>query len=214
MATGAVMRQVSCAARSRVSATAAATVRELADDLAQHALPVWRPLDLWRTRLAAPRLLPIAAADALRATEELRGLVRWVDDGNCHARAVVGAARIDELLDGVLHGPDQAVRAAVAVVPTSMRRTGWTFHAATAYRSAEDGSVRVIDHLLGARVGNASGNFAIDAWARQAGADPRRVRLQHAVDNIPMGSGPLTSPATPWQVRRLGRELARSIERG
>lgn len=199
----------------RASAHArAAVVRTLADDLSALARPAWRPLDVWRTRFAAPQLLPLHARDATRAVEELRGLVRWVDDGNCHARAVVGAARVDQLLGGALRGPEDAVRAAVAVVPTSMGRTGWTFHAATAYRSADDGRAYAVDHLLGDRLGRRSGVFELDEWARAVQADPGQVRIQHALDNVPTGGGPVTVPASPWQVRRLGRDLARSIERG
>jgi hypothetical protein len=195
------------------SVRAASMVRALASQLSTHVVSVFRPLDLWGSRLAAPTLIPLAAHDALRAADELRGLVSWVDDGNCYARGIVGAAHVDRLLGGAVNGPQDAVRAAVAVVPTSMRRTGWTFHAATAYRSAEDGGIRVIDHLLGARVGRASGIFTDAEWAAHVHQPVRKVRVQHAVDNVPTGSSPLSAPATRDTVRRLGESLVRSIER-
>jgi hypothetical protein len=192
---------------------AATTVRALAGALADHAVPALRPFDLWKARLAAPQLVPVGVADAARAAEDLRSLVRWVDDGNCFWRAVVGAARTEQLL-GARTGAQvaQAPHAAVAVVPTSMRRTGWSFHAATAFRSAEDGTVRVVDHLLGQRAGRASGTFTTDEWAALVGRRGSDVRLQHVLDNVPTGGGPITMPATAGTLRRGGRMLARSLQ--
>jgi hypothetical protein len=189
----------------------AARVRGIAGRLAEGAVSPLRPLDLWKSRLAAPNLVPLGASEAERAAGELRGLLRWIDDGECYSRGAIGAARVQELLGGRLTGPGDALHAAVAVVGTSQRRTGWTFHAATAYRSAVDDQVHVIDHLLGARLGNASGTFTLDEWAEHLGRRAADVRLQHPLDNIPTGSGPFTVPATGWHLRGMGRRLARAL---
>lgn len=199
-------------ARAGVRASAVDEIRTIAGRLADHAAPVLRPFDLWKSRLPAPNLLPIGAADAARAAEDLRSLVRWVDDGDCLARGAVGAERMDELLRGAVTGGDDARRAAVAVVNTSLRRTGWSFHAATAFRAAEDDGVKVVDHLLGARVGNASGVFSIDDWAGHIGRRASDVRLQSPLDNIPFG-GHVTVPATARSLRDYGERLVRSIGR-
>ena len=195
-------------ARAGVRASAVDEIRSIATRLADRAVPAFRPFDLWKSRLPAPSLLPVGTADAARAAEDLRGLVRWVDDGDCLARAAIGARRIDELLRGAVTGGDDATHAAVAVVNTSLRRTGWSFHAATAFRSAEDDGVRIVDHLLGARVGNASGVFGIDDWAAHLGRTASDVRVQSPVDNIPYG-GSVTVPATAHSLRGFGERRVR-----
>ena len=152
--------------------------------------------------------------DAVRAAEDLRSLVRWVDDGECFSRAVVGVERLEELLGSAAAGPAQASHGAVAYVPTSMRRTGWSFHAATAFRSAEDDAIHVIDHLQGARTGRASGIFSLDEWAELVGRRASDVRIQDELDNIPTGGGPITAPATPRSFRGMANRLVRSFDRG
>ncbi len=203
---------VRASARAGVRPSAVHEIRAIATRLADQAVPAFHPFDLWKSRLPAPHLLPIGTADAARAADDLRGLVRWVDDGDCLARGAIGAERINELLRGAVTGSDDARRAAVAVVNTSKRQTGWTFHAATAFRSAEDDGVKIVDHLLGARVGNASGVFSIDDWARHIGRHSSDVRLQSSVDNIPYG-GSVTVPATRSNLRGYGERLVRSIMR-
>lgn len=203
---------VRASARAGVRPSAVDEIRAIATRLADQAVPSSRPFDLWKSRLPAPNLLPIGTADAARAADDLRSLFRWVDDGDCLARGAIGAEHTNELLRGVVTGAEDARHAAVAVVNTSRRQTGWTFHAATAFRSAEDDGVKVVDHLLGARVGNASGVFSIDDWAAHVGRRASDVRLQSPVDNIPYG-GPLTVPATPRNLRGYGERLVRSIMR-
>lgn len=190
---------------------AAVRVRGIAGRLADRAVPVLRPFDLWKSRLPAPTLVPLTASQAERAATELRGLVRWVDDGECFSRGAIGATHVQELLGGRVTGPSDALAAGVAVVSTSRRQTGWTFHAATAFRSAEDDAVRVVDHLVGERVGNASGIFTLDEWAGHVGRRARDVRIQHPLDNIPTGSGPITVPATGFHLRGMGTRLARAL---
>src|SRR5688572_30038418 len=85
-------------ARAGVRASAVNEIRLIAQRLADHAVPGWRPFDLWKARLPPPQLLSVGTADAVRAAEDLRGLVRWVDDGDCFSRGVIGAKRVDELL--------------------------------------------------------------------------------------------------------------------
>lgn len=199
-------------ARAGVRVSAVDEIRAIATRLADRAVPALRPFDLWKSRLPAPSLLPIGTSDATRAAEDLRGLVRWVDDSECLSRAAIGAERIDELLRGAVTGAEDARHAAVAVVNTSKRQTGWTFHAATAFRSAEDDGVKIVDHVLGARVGNASGIFTIDDWAGHIGRRARDVRLQSPVDNIPFG-GNVTVPATARNLRSYGERLVSSIQR-
>jgi hypothetical protein len=192
----------------------AARVRGIAGRLAEHAVSPLHPLDLWKARLPAPTLVPLGASEAGRAAADLRGLVSWIDDGECFSRGVIGAARVEELLGGRITGPRDAVHAAVAVVSTSRRATGWTFHAATAYRSAEDGGIRIVDHLVGTRAGVADGVFTLDAWAGAVGRRASEVRIQHPLDNIPTGSGPVTVPALGTHIRGMGRRLASALARG
>lgn len=162
-------------------------VRAIADRLAAGAISPLRPFDLWKTRLPAPQLVPLSASQAEQAAGELRTLLSCVDDGECYSRGVVGAAHLNERFGaGLTAGPNDAVRAAVAVVATSRRQTGWTFHAAPAF-AAEDGSVRIVDHLLGRRAGTPSGVFSVDDWARHVGRRASDVRIQHPLDNIPTG---------------------------
>jgi hypothetical protein len=199
-------------ARSGVRASAVDEIRTITARLADNAVPGWRPFDLWKSRLPAPNLLPVGTADATRAVEDLRGLFRWVDDGDCFSRGVVGASRVDELLGGTATGASDAVHAAVAVVNTSLRRTGWSFHAATAFRSADDGQVRIVDHLLGGRVGNASGIFRVDEWAGHVGRKASDVRIQSMLDNVPT-LGNVTTPAAPRFMRGMANRLVHSIQR-
>ncbi len=198
------------AARAGVRASAIAEIGSIAGRLADVAVPSFRPFDLWKARLAAPTMLPVGASDAIRAAEDLRGLVRWVDDGDCLSRAVVGATRMDDLLRGAATGPKDAVSAAVAIVNTSQRKTGWVFHAATAFRSAEDDGIRVVDHLLGAKVGNASGIFKVGEWAGHVGRAAGDVRIQSVLDNVPF-AGNVTVPATGRTLRSFGKRLVESI---
>jgi hypothetical protein len=200
-------------AASALAHARASNVRALAARIADAAIHPLRPFDLWKSRLAAPTLIPLHANEAERAVAELRGLISWVDDGECFSRGVFGAARMNELLGGRITGPRDAVHAAVAVVPTSRRATGWTFHAATAYRAAEDGGIRIVDPLLGRRLGVDGGVFTLDAWAGAVGRRASDVRIQHALDNIPTGSGPITIPATGPHLRGMGRRLAAAIRR-
>jgi hypothetical protein len=199
-------------ARAGVRASAVDEIRTIARSLADDAVPALRPFGLWKSRLQAPQLLPVGAGDAARAADDLRTLLRWTDDGHCFARGVVGARQMDRLLGGTATGPADAVHAAVAVVNTSMRTTGWEFHAATAFRSAEDGQVRVLDHLLGQRTGNASGIFGVDEWAGHLGRSAADVRIQSVLDNIPTAKH-VTQPTTARIMRSLGGRLASSIER-
>ncbi len=221
---GALARQADdvarVSARAGVRASAVDELRSLATGLADAAVPMHRPFDLWKSRLAAPNLMPLGAGDAARAVDDLRSLVRWVDDGHCLSRGAIGAARVEQLVGGgatfVAGGGGTAVtdaaHAAVAVVNTSLRKTGWSFHAATAFRSADDGGVRIVDHLLGERLGNASGVFRIEDWASAVGRRASDVRIQSPVDNVPF-AGNLTQPATPRILRSYGERLVRSIER-
>ncbi|MCW2921288.1 MAG: hypothetical protein JWL76_1162 [Thermoleophilia bacterium] len=197
-------------AHAGVRASAVSQIGVIASQLAEHAVPSFRPFDLWKARLAVPHMLPVAAADAIRAAENLRGLVRWVDDGQCLSRAVIGAARMDDLVRGASVGTSDAVGAAVAIVNTSQRKTGWVFHAATAFRSAEDDGIRVIDHVLGAKHGNASGIFRVEEWAGHVGRSAKDVRIQSLLDNVPVG-GNVTIPATARTLRSFGKRLVSSI---
>jgi hypothetical protein len=201
------------AAHGGLRADAAQQVRSIAAGLAADALPALRPRSIWRSRLPTPVLAAVGLDDAARAAHDLRGLMRWTDDGACYARAVVGARRVEQLLAGGGVGAADARRAAVAVVGTSHRRTGWTYHAATAIRTSDDGGIRVIDHLLGARTGRSSGLFTVDEWAGHVGRRASQVRIQDVLDNVPTGSGPLTAPATARTMRRFGAWLEQSIAR-
>jgi hypothetical protein len=190
-------------------------IRGIATRLAEHAPSAFQPLDMWRTRFTDPKLVALAPEEIARAASTLGRELRWVDDGECFSRGVIGAGRIEELLGGRITGPNDATRAAVAVVGTSLRKTGWSFHAATAVKDAATGQVLVIDHLQAKRVpGAADGVLTLDQWARLVGRRANDVHLQDMHDNVPTGSGPLTSPAGPRTLRGLGERLVRSIERG
>jgi hypothetical protein len=193
---------------------AGAIIRGVAARLAERAPSAFQPLDMWRTRFADPELIPLARDEVARVAATLGRELRWVDDGECFSRGVIGAGRTEELLGGRITGPGDATRAAVAVVGTSQRRTGWTFHSATAVKDAASGQYLVIDHLQGPRAGAADGVLTLDQWARLVGRRASDVHLQDMHDNVPTGSGPLTSPAGPRTLRSLGERLVRSIERG
>lgn len=193
----------------------APVIREIADAFARRAAPV--TLDLWKTRFPAPELATLSRAQATAGVAELSRLLPWVDDGNCFARGVIGAGRIEQQVTGhVTAGVRGAtegaelLHAAVAVVPTSRAKTGWTFHAATAVRIEGQEGVRIIDLLLSPD----GAPLSLDRWARAVGRRASDVRIQHPLDNIPTGSGPITVPASSWHLRQLGDAVVQSLPRG
>lgn len=189
----------------------ASDVRGLAGRLAAKTPSIFGDIDMWGTRFAAPRLISLTASQATRAAEDLRGLLAWVDDGDCYARGVIGAARINELLGGRVTGLDDATRAAVAVVDTNMGQTGWAYHATPAYVSKEDGLTYVIDHLLGSRVGRTSGIFEQGEWAGHLHKSAADVGIQQLYDNAPIDMGQVTQMVGPGRMHGFGDSLADEI---
>ncbi|MCW2974377.1 MAG: hypothetical protein JWN72_2650 [Thermoleophilia bacterium] len=191
----------------------AATIVRVATDLARHAAPVLQPLDLWKSRLAAPELVPLSHEQARAGVEELSQLLPWLDDGNCYARGAIGAGRMEELFTGAAtpgaptSGGAPELHAGVAVVPTSMRATGWTYHAATVFREVGAKELQVVDRLLAPE----GGVLALGDWAAKVGRTVRDVRIQQPVDNTPTGGGPITAPAQPWRLKDLGRQLVQAL---
>jgi hypothetical protein len=185
-----------------------ATISRVADELAHDAVPAWAPFGLWKSRLATPELVTLTHGQAAAGTRELSQLFRWVDDGLCFSRGVVGAGRIEEQLAGRVTATSNAWYAAVAVVPTSLHATGWAFHAATVVREAGQPELQVIDRLLAPE----TGTLPLSAWAAKVGRTAADVRIQSPLDNIPTGGGPLTVPALRPYLRAMGRDLTASID--
>ena len=60
-----------------------------------------------------------------------------------------------------------------------------TYHAATAFRSADDDGIRVFDPLVAGPLGRTDGIVPLADWAGYIGRTAEDVRLQHSVDNVP-----------------------------
>ncbi|MBC7460881.1 MAG: hypothetical protein H7287_05925 [Thermoleophilia bacterium] len=194
--------------------TRAATITHVATEFAEHAVPALAPFDLWKSRLPAPELVPLSREQARAGVEELTQLLPWVDDGSCYARGAIGAGRIEELLTGsatpggaTASATAPSLHAGVAVVGTSMRATGWSYHSATVFRETGISDLQVIDRLLAPE----TGVLSLTDWAAKVGRAPGDVRIQQPLDNAPTGGGPLTAPAQPWRFKDLGQQLVRSL---
>lgn len=196
---------------ARPRADALVTLAKLDHEVSAHAVSMFRPLDLWHARLPKPDLIALSQPEIDRVVADTRTLFSWVDDGNCYARGFLGAARIEDLLSGRIGGPGDAVRAAVALVPTRRHETGWTFHAASVIRSAADGELYVIDHLLAPETGLMKArDWAVKATRHPDGAD--QLTVQHLLDNVP-ALGPITTPETPFIVHGLAGTVEGSVRR-
>ncbi|MCW2949533.1 MAG: hypothetical protein JWN41_546 [Thermoleophilia bacterium] len=187
--------------------TRSASIAAVADDFAAHAVSPFHPVDTWKSRLPTPILIPLTQQQAAAGVEELSQLLPWRDDGLCYARGAVGSGRIEQMLTGRVTGPADALHAAVAVISTSLSRTGWAYHAATVIRRAGCDELQVIDRLLAPE----TGVLSLSAWAGKVGRTAADVRIQSPLDNIPAGSGPLTIPALPHHFEAMGRDLVDSI---
>lgn len=132
---------------------------ELADAATSHTYDLVRPAGEF----------PLVALESSVIDTALAGsssLSVWANDLLCRQRATVGAALLQRGATGSLAAGSQDAIAAGVVVGTSpgIRRWGWDFHAATAFRQVGERGVRVHDPLLFERP------VPLSRWMRGIGA--------------------------------------------
>jgi hypothetical protein len=166
------------------------------------------PLGFWHARLPPPRLIALNENDAGRAVADIDGMFAAVDDELCFGRGSIGAAHVQERLGGGIAGLHDAMHAATAIVLTSHAKTGWYYHVAPAFLSAEDDGLRIVDRLQSK---GPTGMMTVDEWARSVGRIAADVRIQHPLDNVPMPPGGLTAPLTKYKIADYRDGLIESI---